>query len=320
MAARPTNAINVTTTTSGLVNFDGTSAFSTTGLTQYNVLVGASANTIQSEAPGATAGVPLCSNGSSAYPTFTKALVAGGGTGNATQAAYSIVCGGTTTTGAFQAVNPVAAGPILRAGGTTSLPAWTTTTYPATNAISTLLYASAANVMSALATANSGVLATSSTGVPSIDTTNFAVLSTGLQLKGNNTNTTPPSGFIGEHIQSVIGSGSAVSVATATAQNITTITLTAGIWDITGILVYQGITTGVGVECIISTSTSGSGTLGDSATELPISSLSSYSATVIVPAYRVLLNASTNYYLNAFCNYTVGSATAYGRLSAVRAG
>lgn len=44
-------------------------------------------------------------------------------------------------------------------------------TYPTTTAINTLLYASAANVESALATANSGVLITSSGGVPSIAST-----------------------------------------------------------------------------------------------------------------------------------------------------
>lgn len=43
-----------------------------------------------------------------------------------------------------------------------------TSTYPDTNAVSTLLYASSANVMSALATANNGVLITSATGVPSL--------------------------------------------------------------------------------------------------------------------------------------------------------
>lgn len=45
---------------------------------------------------------------------------------------------------------------------------YSTTTYPTTNAINTLLYASAANVMSALATANNGTLVTNATGVPSI--------------------------------------------------------------------------------------------------------------------------------------------------------
>jgi hypothetical protein len=47
-------------------------------------------------------------------------------------------------------------------------PSYSTSTYPATNAINTLLYASAANTMSALATANNGTLVTSSAGVPSI--------------------------------------------------------------------------------------------------------------------------------------------------------
>ena len=53
----------------------------------------------------------------------------------------------------------------LRSGSSTT-PAWTTATYPATTAVSTLLYSSAANVISALATANSAGLVTTSTGVP----------------------------------------------------------------------------------------------------------------------------------------------------------
>ena len=55
-------------------------------------------------------------------------------------------------------------GTLLRADGTNWVA--TTSTYPNTNAVSTLLYASSANVMSALATANSAVLVTGSTGVP----------------------------------------------------------------------------------------------------------------------------------------------------------
>lgn len=60
-------------------------------------------------------------------------------------------------------------GQMLQAS-TSGTPAWSTTTYPATNAVSTLLYASSANVMGALATANSSVLVTSSGGVPSLST------------------------------------------------------------------------------------------------------------------------------------------------------
>lgn len=58
------------------------------------------------------------------------------------------------------------AGVLLRSDGTNNV--YTTSTYPNTNAISTLLYASSANVMAALATANNGLLVTSSAGVPSI--------------------------------------------------------------------------------------------------------------------------------------------------------
>jgi hypothetical protein len=54
-----------------------------------------------------------------------------------------------------------------------SSPVWSTSTYPSTNAINTLLYASATNTMAALATANYGVLVTSSIGVPSISTTPY---------------------------------------------------------------------------------------------------------------------------------------------------
>ena len=64
---------------------------------------------------------------------------------------------------------PAATGRVLQSNAAAA-PSFSTTTYPSTNAINTLLYASAANVMSALPTANNGVLFTSGTGVPSIGT------------------------------------------------------------------------------------------------------------------------------------------------------
>ena len=54
--------------------------------------------------------------------------------------------------------------------GANAAPAWSTTTWPATTTINRLLWSSAANVISDLATANSGLLVTSATGVPSIAT------------------------------------------------------------------------------------------------------------------------------------------------------
>jgi hypothetical protein len=109
--------------------------------TQYDVLVGGSNNTIANVGPG-SAGQYLQSAGNAANPVYSTATLPSTASGTGT---------------------------ILRADGTN----WSasTTTYPNTNAINTLVYASSANVLSALSTTNSGVLVTDGSGVPSIGTT-----------------------------------------------------------------------------------------------------------------------------------------------------
>jgi len=129
------NSINESTT--GICGFTGT-AFTGTPVTQYNVLVGSStSSTLTNVAPSATSGVPLISQGSSSNPVFGTAVVAGGGTGNTSQTAYSLVAGGTTTTGAFQAVGPnSSSNAILMAAGTSTLPNFTTSGTPYVSGIS----------------------------------------------------------------------------------------------------------------------------------------------------------------------------------------
>ncbi len=78
---------------------------------------------------------------------------------------FDILVGGASN--AVSSVGPGTAGQILQSGGAAANPAYSTSTYPTTNAANTLLYASAANTMAALATADNGVLITSATGVPS---------------------------------------------------------------------------------------------------------------------------------------------------------
>lgn len=87
-----------------------------------------------------------------------------GGTNAVLTASAGAVTYSTASAMAFSAVGT--SGQLFQSAGT-GAPGWTTSTYPATNAVSTLLYASSANVMAALATANEGVLITSNTGVPS---------------------------------------------------------------------------------------------------------------------------------------------------------
>lgn len=207
-------------------------------------------------------------------------------------------------------------GTLLRADGTNWVA--TTSTYPDTNAVSTLLYASSANVMSALATANSGVLSTNSSGVPSIDTTNFAVLSTGLQLKGNNTNTASPAGFLGQLISSNILTGSAVSLSNGISKTITSISVTAGNWMITGVAVINtGTTQSFGIAGISTTND----TLPTLFNEGPaMSSAVGNKGTFICPNVFVSLSGTTTYYLVVQSGFTAGTSTGYGNITAIRIG
>lgn len=121
----PTAANALDISAAGLVKFDGTATFTGVTVTQYNVLIGAASNGISSIAPSATSGVPVISQGSSANPTFGTAVVAGGGTGNTTFTAYSVICAGTTATGAFQNVSGLgSSGQILSSQGAGALPQW----------------------------------------------------------------------------------------------------------------------------------------------------------------------------------------------------
>ena len=96
-----------------------------TGLTNHNVLVGAGTTTITKVAPSATSGIPLISQGAAADPAFGMAVVAGGGTGDSSFTAYSVICGGTTSTGALQNVSGVgSAGEVLTSNGAGALPTW----------------------------------------------------------------------------------------------------------------------------------------------------------------------------------------------------
>ena len=72
-----------------------------------------------------------------------------------------------STASALALLAPGTTGQLFQSGGA-GAPNWTTTTYPTTNAINTLLYASSANVMAALATLDNGILVTGASGIPAM--------------------------------------------------------------------------------------------------------------------------------------------------------
>ncbi len=114
---------------------------------------------------GGTTGLTFSGSGTTETLTGTLALANGGTNANLTANNGGIFYS-TATAGAILA-GTATAGQMLRSGATAA-PTWSTATWPATTTINQILYSSAANTVTGLATANDGVLTTSATGVPII--------------------------------------------------------------------------------------------------------------------------------------------------------
>jgi hypothetical protein len=82
---------------------------------------------------------------------------------------HAVLVGAGTTT-ITKVVPSSTSGQVLQSAGSSADPAYSTATYPATTTINQILYSSAGNTVSGLATANSAILNTSSGGVPSLST------------------------------------------------------------------------------------------------------------------------------------------------------
>ena len=97
-----------------------------TGTTAYMpICVGTTATGAQQTVAAGTLAYPLCYNTSGSLPTFQLLTVAGGGTGRATDTAYALIAGGTTTTAAHQSIaNSATTGALLRGAGTSALAGW----------------------------------------------------------------------------------------------------------------------------------------------------------------------------------------------------
>lgn len=78
---------------------------------------------------------------------------------------HAVLVGAGTST--ITKVGPTAtAGQVLQSAGAAADPAFSTATYPSTTTVSQILYSSATNVVSGLATANRAVLTSGATGIP----------------------------------------------------------------------------------------------------------------------------------------------------------
>lgn len=263
----------------------------------------------------------------------TPITVASGGTGLATLPAHGVVLGEGTANIATAA--PGAAGTILGSNGTTSDPSFQTATALG-------LTGTASPAFTGTPTAPTAALHTSTTQLattafvenefaspPALGSTTPAAVSattitasstiTPSQTAGivgttavNNAN----AGSIGEYVTATSG---AVSIASASPTNITSISLTAGDWEVSGSFVYSAaaatatsfVIGGASLTTVTLPATVLSAAL---AAGFPVGT----TVSLAIPQQRVNVSATTTVFMVVQANFTVSTATVTANLRARR--
>lgn len=144
----------------------------------------------------------------------------------------------------------------------------------------------------------------------------------GVSILGTSDGSFAAAGFVGEVISSYINSASAVSLTAGNYVDITSITLTAGRWQLSGIIIFQ---TGggsapysvfAGINSVAGNDSTGllegynqSGLANDSTTFGDIG--------ITIPTFYVTISVTTTYYLKANINVLNGTS-GYGTINAAR--
>lgn len=130
-------------------------------------------------------------------------------------------------------------------------------------------------------------------------------------------------GEIGEYIESVVVSGSAVPLVTATAKTVTSITLSAGDWDIDAIgytlpAGTTSLTSNVASISLVTNTIDGTPGRVNGLTYTAVVTGGAAQSMVIAP-YRFSISGSTTIFMIVQASFTVSTASAYGIIRARRA-
>lgn len=199
---------------------------------------------------------------------------------------------------------------------------YTTTTYGnigTHNASEFVLSSSAANSIKGN---NTGAIASA------IDLTvaqTQTLLGVGSQMPGTTTNDSATAGNIGEYVSANIATGSAVSLVSETAKTVTSISLTAGDWDVSilGKFLGAGTTTVNRIVASVSLATNTLDATIDRYTQVGgaggvIFNNAGGEADAVVPSARLSLSGTTTVFFVALAGFSVSTCTAAGIIRARR--
>lgn len=138
---------------------------------------------------------------------------------------------------------------------------------------------------------------------------------------GTTTNDDPPVGSPGQLISQTLAVGSAISLTTNTAISIISISLTAGDWDVTGVVDFHpgALTTGSYFQGGISATNNALGTQ-DQYASAPMALVAGLGVDVglNIPVSRLSLASTTTIYLTCKAGFSTSTLTAYGTIRARR--
>lgn len=206
-------------------------------------------------------------------------------------------------------------------------------TTPSTGSFTTIAssgLATLSSVSTAAATITGGTINGTSLGLstPSavsattINATGVITPSQTAGIVGTTTNNNTNAGSVGEFISSNVPVGSAVPLTTFTVANVTSISLTAGDWDVWGDVVFVGTgsTVVTNIQGSISTTTAAFPTTPGNGAYFQLAAAFTNGATLGLPVgtTRLSLASTTTVFLVCAAGFSASTYTAYGFIGARR--